>query len=106
MKIKELKTICDRATQGEWYVVHNVHQDKSWIRAKSPDVDIAVTCNGPILNGDGNYISTFDPALVSKLLNLVEAAEWVVSDSDIDVGRAEAYQDSMSNLAKTLKEVI
>ncbi len=81
-KIEQLREICGKATPGPWSLPDKTVQEspQDWLYC-----DYLWTAHGGILSEykhktgapkpDWEYIATFNPALVSKLLDVVEAGD-------------------------------
>jgi len=74
-ELAHLRAICDAATQGGWHSpgLHEVHDHKHTIIADCSfwsDDDMHVTPEEAQRNAD--YIATFDPPTVRRLLDLIE----------------------------------
>ena len=87
MTLTKLREIAMAATQGQWvreskrlrFCSDNVISDN---QKNEPFVLASMNRNMDNWQGDLDHITTFDPAMVLKLLDCVEALEWADKSED------------------------
>ncbi len=82
MTIKELERICAAATPGPWGWCYDGSSDWSVGPKDDPQGRQIASCwrSRGIGNPDAEFIAAFNPAVVSKLLAIVEAADSLLPD--------------------------
>ena len=73
MKLEELRKVCEWATPGPWKAEHK--EGVSLVEADFTSVSADCSCV------DADFIATFNPAYVLKLLAVVEALQYHIEQT-------------------------